>query len=99
MTLPGAIPFDLDHLTRLSWELGSRTVSGRDATCVGRWRAADKNWALSAFDVTHNTVVLRVHTPVGRTRFYGAIAAEAEPALRVLAETPAWDAVDPDDGY
>ncbi|TKX82010.1 hypothetical protein EXE53_04200 [Halorubrum sp. SD626R] len=94
VTLPAVIPFDLDHLTRMSWELGSRTVRDPDATRIGRWCAESRRWELSAFDVTRDTVVLRVHTPVGRTRFYGAIAAEAEPALRTLADTSEWAAVD-----
>jgi len=94
VTLPAVIPFDLDHLTRMSWELGSRTVRDPDTTRIGRWRAESRNWELSAFDVTRDTVVLRVHTPVGRTRFYGAIAAEADPALRTLADTSAWTVVD-----
>ncbi|ELZ42005.1 hypothetical protein C471_05149 [Halorubrum saccharovorum DSM 1137] len=90
VTLPDVVPFDLTHLTRLSWELGSRTVEGEDASLVGDWSARDRQWEIAVFDVTSETVVLRARTPVGRERFYGAIRSEMRSATRALDADAAW---------
>ncbi|MFB6078632.1 MAG: hypothetical protein ABEJ80_06620 [Halarchaeum sp.] len=92
-TLPAVVPFELSHLTRMSWELGSRTVDD-DATSLGRWAQRDGSWRLAAFAVTSETAVIRARTPVGRERFYGAIRSELEAALETLESTPAWRAVE-----
>lgn len=92
-SLPEAVPFDLQHLTRQSWQLGSRVVD--DATRLGEWRHDGGGWTLTAFEATDETLLLRLRTPVGRSRFYGAIEREFRDAIPALSASPAWDAVDP----
>lgn len=88
--LPDAVPFDLPHLSRLSWELGSRVVQDSESTLIEEWNHRDTGWTLSVFSVTSNTVVIRTRTPVGRERFYGAILSEANAAIRTLETQPSW---------
>ena len=91
ISLPDAVPFDLPHLTRLNWELGSRVVDDEDASLHGEWARTGRSWLLSIFRVTTNTVVMRVRTPVGRERFYGAAEQDLESALPRLESAPRWD--------
>lgn len=82
--LPAVVPFDLAPLTRLSCPLGERIVSDDESTRLGEWGYVDGTWSLSVFEATDYTVILRVRTPVGRQRFYGAIQADiksVEPSL------------------
>ncbi|GAB3676232.1 hypothetical protein [Halopiger thermotolerans] len=89
-SLPEAVPFDLPHLTRLSWELGSRVVDDEEATLHSEWEPAGSMWRLSIFRVTSNTVVIRVRTPVGREQFYGAAQLDLESALPALESDSQW---------
>ena len=91
-SLPDAVPFDLRNLTRQSWKLGSRIVD--DAERVGEWQHAEGRWALTAFDATEETLLLRLRTPVGRARFYGAIEAEFREARPAITSATAWERVD-----
>ncbi|MFB6073571.1 MAG: hypothetical protein ABEJ89_01005 [Haloarculaceae archaeon] len=91
--LPDALPFGLREPSRLSWALGARVVEDEAATRLGRWRRAD-GWRLAVFRVTDVTVVLRVGTPVGRERFYGAPLAEIRDAIDALDAAPAWQSLD-----
>lgn len=90
-SLPDVVPFDLQHLTRQSWKLGSRVVE--DADRVGEWRHTGGGWTLTAFDATDETLVLRLRTPVGRGRFYGAIRAEFREAIPALTASTEWETV------
>lgn len=90
-TLPGALPFTLSRVTRLSWELGSRTVEDEESSLCDEWERTDSQWTLSVHRVTSTTVLIRVRTPAGRERFYGAAETDLESALPELAESPAWE--------
>ncbi|ARS91827.1 hypothetical protein [Natrarchaeobaculum aegyptiacum] len=90
-SLPTALPVELPALTRLSWELGSRIVSDEETIHLEEWERTGSTWALSIFRVTDNTVVLRVRTPVGRQRFYGAAQLDLEEALPRLEAAPDWN--------
>jgi len=86
--LPGVLPFSLPHASRLSWELGARTVDG--AALAGEWDHADSSWSLAVFEATSATVIVRVTTPAGRERFYGVARMDLESALPKLAASSAW---------
>jgi len=88
--LPAVVPFDLSPLTRLSCPLGERIVSDDESTQRGKWSYVDGTWSLSVFEVTDYTVVLRVRTPVGRQRFYGAIQADVESVKPSLDAADDW---------
>lgn len=90
ISLPDAVPFDLPHLTRLSWELGSRIVED-DATVHSKWERAGNAWEVSIFRATSNTVVVRVRTPVGRERFYNFAALDLERVVQPLESAPHWE--------
>ncbi|AEH36757.1 hypothetical protein [Halopiger xanaduensis] len=89
-SLPEAVPFELPHSTRLSWELGSRVVEDEAATLRGEWESTGRAWSVSIFRVTENTAVVRVRTPVGREKFYGAAELDLESALPELRSAPRW---------
>ncbi|WP_227379972.1 hypothetical protein [Haladaptatus halobius] len=89
VTLPNVVPFDLTQLTRLSWELGSQTVENNDSARHSQWKH-EKGWALSIFQATSNTVILRISTPVGREQFYGAAQMDLNSALPGLNSAPHW---------
>ncbi|RCU46296.1 hypothetical protein DU504_02635 [Haloplanus salinus] len=90
-TLPGVVPFDPPALTRLSWELGSRVIDDEASARVGRWECVGSSWSLSVFRVTSETVVVRVRTPIGRQRFYGAAWMDLESDLSKLDAAPSWE--------
>lgn len=90
-SLPRAVPFTLSRVTRTSWELGSRTVEGDDSSLYGEWERTDPQWTLSVHRVTSATVLIRVRTPTGRERFYGAAWMDLESALPEVTESPAWE--------
>lgn len=92
--LPTAVPFELSHLTRMSWALGSRTVRDETTTTLGGWERRNGNWSLTFFGVTDETVVVRVRTPVGRELFYGTTRSETRTAMRELEAAPSWRAVE-----
>ncbi|WP_135821068.1 hypothetical protein [Halostella litorea] len=94
ITLPDVVPFALSNPTRLSWELGTRSVRGEDATVLGRWDHLNSRWRLSLFEVTSETAIVRARTPVGRERFYGAIRSELRPAVRALETSDSWQQVE-----
>jgi hypothetical protein len=93
-TLPDALPFTLGPLTRLSWELGDRIVTGEETTCHSRWEATDAGWSLAVFRTTSHTDLLRVRTPVGRIRFYGAVHGDIRQALSALERDANWTRAD-----
>jgi len=86
--LPDAVPFTLPALNRLSWELGSRVVS--DGSLVAEWEHVSSGRRLGVYDVTENTVVFAVRTPVGRERFYGAPKTDFEEKRQRLTEADDW---------
>ncbi|WP_265108109.1 hypothetical protein [Halosolutus halophilus] len=88
--LPDVVPFTLPHLTRLSWELGSRVVGDDESTLHSEWERTGSSWLLSIFRVTDNTVILKVRTPVGRERFYGAARSDLQTARPRLEDSPYW---------
>ena len=92
--LPESFPFDLDRLSRLSWELGSRTVEDDEATRHSEWNHVGTSWKLSIIRVTDDTVLLSVRTPVGRERFYGAAQIDLDEALPRLDAAPRWQRVE-----
>ena len=61
------------------------------STRVGRWERVQSSWSVSVFRVTSETVVMRVRTPIGRERFYGAAWMDLEDRLPELDDTPAWE--------
>lgn len=67
-TLPSSL--SLTNVTRLSWELGSRIVSDVDAVRKAMW-VRENGWKMTVYDVTDETVVLEVQTPLGRQHYYG----------------------------
>ncbi len=89
MSLPEAVPLSVPGLTRLSWDLGTRVVEDETAEPIGEWDGTGR-WRLSVFRVTDNTGVVRVRTPVGRERFYGAALVELRSALTELESAPRW---------
>ena len=93
VTLPDVVPFDLSHLTRQSWELGNSTVQDEQAAILSKWAHQNNQWQLSIFEVTSETVIIRIRTPVGRERFYGAIQSELKPAIHKLDVNPSWQQV------
>jgi len=88
--LPDVVPFDLAHLTRLSWELGSRVIDDDGVASHGEWVHHGSPWAVAVFDVTSETVVVRVRTPTGREHFYGAARMDFDAALPALDADPDW---------
>lgn len=91
--LPTVVPFSLSHLTRLSWELGSRVVDDEESTRHSEWEHADSPRVLSVFRATSDTVVLRMRTPAGRERFYGAARMDLDAALPGLRASSEWEQV------
>jgi hypothetical protein len=89
--LPDVVPFDLQPLTRLSWELGLRIVEDDETTVLDEWEQTNTSWMLSVFRATSNTVIIRITTPVGRERFYGTTQADLHSALPSLAAAPYWE--------
>lgn len=92
--LPTVVPFDIPQLNRLSWELGSRTVDDDSATLRSRWTDTESQWRLAVFSVTDGTVVMRIRTPVGRGRFYGAAKVDLANALPALEASDRWQRLD-----
>lgn len=92
--LPGIVPLDVPHLSRLSWELGSRVISDEESVPIGEWEHTSKRWTLSLFEVTTNTVIIRVRTSVGRERFFGAIQSELASALPEIETSSSWKQTD-----
>lgn len=92
--LPAAVPLDITHTTRLSWELGSRVVEDAAATFDGRWQRTEGAWTLSVYRVTNHTDVLKVRTPVGREQFYGVTQSAFESAVSTLETTERWQRVE-----
>lgn len=84
------LPFDLVQPSRLRWEWGSRVVDDEETTLQGVWRHVRRSWDLSVYRVTTGTVVVRVRTPVGRERFYGALYSETQSALSRLEAAASW---------
>jgi hypothetical protein len=89
--LPDIIPFALQPLTRMSCELGLHIVKDTETTVLGKWERTATSWMLSVFQVTDNTVIIRITTPVGRERFYGTTYSDLDAALPSLAAAPYWE--------
>ncbi|THE63887.1 hypothetical protein D8Y22_16320 [Salinadaptatus halalkaliphilus] len=85
---PDSIPLELSSLPQLSWELGSRIVD--DATRHSEWVQTGNTWGLSIFRATSNTLVLRIRTPVGREKFYGAASVDLDATLSTLEAASNW---------
>jgi len=92
--LPEAVPLDITHTTRLSWELGSRVIDDEESTLEGQWRRTGAGWTLSVYRVTNHTDLLEVRTPVGREQFYGVTQSEFESAVSTLEAADRWQQVD-----
>ena len=92
-TLPDVVPFHLPHLTRQSWELGTRSIQDEQTVELGKWSYQAGQWSLSLFEVTSEPAIIRIQTPVGRKRYYGAIQSELRSALQELEASPAWQKV------
>ena len=88
--LPPAVPSALSALTRLSWELGARIIDDGETTVHSEWTHTETPRRLSIYAATSNTVIIRVRTPVGRKRFYGATQSDLESALPELETEPQW---------
>lgn len=88
--LSTAVPSDLSAVTRLSWELGTRVVEGDDTTRHSRWSHTETARELSLFHATDNTVIIRMRTPVGRHRFYGATESHLDAAVSSLEADTHW---------
>ncbi|WP_323674651.1 hypothetical protein [Halorubellus sp. PRR65] len=84
-------PPALTPRSRLSHDLGSRVIDGDDATRVAAFEYVTGNWALAAFGVTEHTAVLRVRSPTGRERFYGAARANLDEVVPVMTADPRWE--------
>lgn len=92
--LPDAVPLEISHVTRLSWELGTRVVDDEEATLHSQWQQEDTFWELDVYQVTHHTDLLRVQTPVGREQFYGVTQSELESAITTLEAADRWRRAD-----
>lgn len=92
-TLPDVVPFNLPHLSRQSWELGTRSIHDEQSTELGTWSYQAGQWSLSLFEVTSETAIIRIQTPVGRKRYYGALQSELRAAVQELKASPAWQKV------
>jgi len=90
--LPAVFPAALTPRSRLSHDLGSRVIDGDDVTRLAAFEYTTGDWALAAFDVTEATVVLRVRTPAGRERFYGATRTDFDDVLPVMTADSRWRA-------
>ena len=90
VTLPSVVPFELPHVSRLSWELGSRVVEGDHSTPISEWDHTGRPWTLSVFRVTSATCLVRLRTPVGRERFYGTAEIDLESVRPALDDAPSW---------
>ena len=88
--LPEAVPLDITHTTRLSWELGSRVIDDEQSTLEGQWRRTEGAWTLSVYRVTNHTDILQIRTPVGREQFYGVTQSEFKSAVSTLETTDRW---------
>lgn len=88
--LPDAVPFDLTNASRLSWELGTRVVDGEETAVHGRWSHDETAWSLSVFEVTAETAVVRLETPVGCERFFGTTRCDLDAVRPALEGAPDW---------
>ncbi|WP_136717187.1 hypothetical protein [Halorientalis salina] len=89
--LSPAVPSDLSALTRMSSDLGRRLVEGEETTSRGEWSHTETARELSIHHATDNTVILRMRTPVGRERFYGAMQSNLDAAISSLDVDPDWE--------
>lgn len=86
---PG-LPVSIPARNELSWTLGDRVTTEADATLLGECEHDRSHRSVALFSVTDHTVVLRVRTPVGRHRYFGATRTEAEGTLDRLAAQEGW---------
>ena len=89
--LPDVLPVNLEPLTRLSWELGTRTITGDTSSILCKWRNTTTSWRLSVYSATSNTVILCMKTPVGREHFYGTTQSNLHSALPHLESAAVWE--------
>lgn len=92
--LPPAVPVDVPHLSRLSWELGTRVVTDEESTLRYEWERRDSTWSLSVFRATNATDVLRVRSPLAKEHFYGAARMDLETVPSTLEAAEEWRRVD-----
>ncbi|WP_222919149.1 hypothetical protein [Natrinema sp. SYSU A 869] len=62
---------DIERVESLSWPLGNRVTVEADANRRFRFDHRRSHRTVTAFEVTNDTCVLRLRTPVGREKFYG----------------------------
>ncbi|SEQ32829.1 hypothetical protein [Natrinema salaciae] len=67
---------DTGRVESLSWSLGNRITVEADANQRFRFVHRRSARSVTAFDVTDETCVLRLRTPVGREKFYGVAKAD-----------------------
>jgi hypothetical protein len=90
VSLPEVLPADVPCLSRTSWELGARIVEDDESRHVAAFERGSGNWRASFFEVTSNTVLIRIRTPVGRERFYGTVRSALDSALPELEAAASW---------
>jgi hypothetical protein len=66
-------------------------VDDEASTRVGRWERVQSPWSVAVFRVTSETVLIRIRTPIGRERFYGAAWMDLRTVLSELDDAPSWD--------
>ena len=88
-TFPTALPVDIPHRNRLSWELGTHIVDGETAERLFDWHA-ETGWKLTAFRIASHTLVVRFRTPVGRELFYVAEISARSVVRRRLELAAGW---------
>ena len=69
---------------------GFTVVEGDGASVRSRWTHEETAWSLSVFDVTSETAVLRLETPVGRQRFFGTTQRDLATVYPALEAAPDW---------
>jgi hypothetical protein len=92
-TFPTTLPLDIPYRSRLSWELGTRVIDDDETERLDAWTRED-GWALAAFRVTEETIVVRFETPIGRELFYGAELSARSTLRSRLESAPEWRRVE-----
>ncbi|MBZ6493767.1 hypothetical protein [Natrinema longum] len=70
---------DIERVESLSWALGNHVTVEADADRRFRFAHRQSTRAVTAFEVTDTTCVLRLRTPVGREKFFGVATADLTP--------------------
>lgn len=94
VTLPDVVPLDLCNLTKLSSDRGLRVVSDEQSRPESEWKHATSAWRVAIFEVTDDTAIVRVKTPVGRQRFYRGAQIDLQSVRPDLETATDWRRVD-----